>query len=82
MIKMTAIALTLAATTLSKADEFTPLFNGKDFTGWWGCGTEDPAKWMALPEDKLKAKKVNSMENIKKHWKVVDGVLENDGREL
>jgi hypothetical protein len=62
--------------------EFTSLFNGKDFSGWWGCGTEDPAKWMALSEDALAAKKAKSMEDIKKHWKVVDGVLVSDGKGL
>ena len=32
---------------------FLALFNGKDLKGWWGIGTEDPAKWMALSPDKL-----------------------------
>lgn len=82
MKKIVAIALTVASTVLAQGAEFSPLFNGKDFTGWWGCGTENPAKWMALSEADLKAKKAKSMENIKKHWKVVDGVLENDGKGL
>ena len=65
-----------------KKGEFLPLFNGKDLTGWWGCGTEDPAKWMALPEDQLTAKKKKSLEDIAKHWKVEDGVIVNDGKGL
>ena len=67
MKKIVAIALTVASTVLAQGAEFSPLFNGKDFTGWWGCGTENPAKWMALSEADLKAKKAKSMENIKKH---------------
>lgn len=61
---------------------FTALFNGKDLTGWWGLSTEDPAKWMALPEDELAAKVDKSIEDIHKHWSVKDGVLINDGHGL
>jgi hypothetical protein len=61
---------------------FTPMFNGKDLTGWWGLKTEDPAKWMALSPADLKKKKQASIEDIKQHWKVQDGVLVNDGKGL
>ncbi len=62
-----------------KKGEFFPLFNGRDLGGWWGCGTEDPAKWMALSEEELAAKKKKSLEDIARHWRVVDGELVNDG---
>ncbi len=58
---------------------FTALFNGKNLDGWWGLKTEDPAKWMALSPEKLAEKKKASLEDIKKHWTVEDGVLVNDG---
>ncbi|MEE9367997.1 MAG: DUF1080 domain-containing protein [Pontiella sp.] len=58
---------------------FELLFNGKDLSGWWGLKTEDPAKWMALPPDKLAAKKTSSLKDIHAHWRVEDGVLVNDG---
>lgn len=61
---------------------FTALFNGKDFAGWWGLGTEDPAKWMALSPEQLAEKKKKSMENVKKHWRVEGDELVNDGRGL
>lgn len=61
---------------------FVPLFNGKNLDGWWGLKTEDPAKWMALSPQKLAEKKKASLEDIKKHWKVEDGVLVNDGSGL
>ena len=61
---------------------FTALFNGRDLTGWWGLKTEDPAKWMSLTPEKLKAKKADSLKDIQKHWRVENGVLENDGKGL
>ncbi len=82
MMKVAALALMMASAGLAQDAKFTPLFNGKDFAGWWGCGTEDPAKWMALSEKDLVAKKAKSMEDIKKHWKVVDGALVSDGKGL
>ena len=61
---------------------FVALFNGKNLDGWWGLKTEDPAKWMALAPEQLAAKKKASLENIKKHWSIEDGVLVNDGSGL
>jgi hypothetical protein len=61
---------------------FVALFNGKNLDGWWGLKTEDPAKWMALSADALEAKKKASLEDIKQHWRVEDGVLINDGKGL
>lgn len=61
---------------------FVSIFNGKDLTGWWGLKTEDPAKWMALSPQELKKKKEASLEDIKQHWKVQDGILINDGKGL
>ena len=62
--------------------EFKPLFNGKDLAGWWGVGTEDPAKWMALGLEEFKAKKEESLGDIKKHWRVEGDELVNDGTGL
>lgn len=61
---------------------FAALFNGKNLSGWWGLGTEDPAEWMALPAEELEAKKQKSLKDINKHWRVKGGVLVNDGRGL
>lgn len=61
---------------------FTPIFNGKDLTGWWGLKTEDPSKWMSLSVEALEKKKQASLEDINQHWKVKDGVLVNDGKGL
>jgi hypothetical protein len=61
---------------------FTPLFNGKDLAGWWGLETENPAKWMALKPEELKAKKEKSLEDIRQHWRVEGNELVNDGKGL
>jgi hypothetical protein len=61
---------------------FSPLFNGKDLDGWWGLKTEDPEKWLSLPVDLFKVKWENSQKDIKKHWRVEDGILINDGNGL
>lgn len=61
---------------------FTPLFNGKDLTGWWGLSTEDPRKWSALPEEEFKKKHDASLLDIAKHWRVENGELVNDGNGL
>ena len=61
---------------------FTALFNEKDLTGWWGIKTENPGKWMALPADKLAAKRAASLKDIAKHWSVDGEELVNDGHGL
>ena len=65
------------ATTLSNnisASEapagFTPLFNEKDLTGWWGADTEDPRKYMALSPEDFQKKHDKSLDDIQKHWRV------------
>ena len=60
----------LAAVTVTGADlnkppkGFKALFNGKDLKGWWGLGTEDPEKWMALGKNALAEKKAKSLSLI------------------
>jgi len=61
---------------------FTPLCNGTDLSGWWGLGTEDPAKWKALTAEQLAAKKQASLADINAHWKCENGELINDGKGL
>jgi hypothetical protein len=61
---------------------FTAIFNGRDLTGWWGLSTEDPRKWMALPQEEFKKKHDASLEDIARHWRVENGELVNDGHGL
>lgn len=69
-----------SSTTLAEVpDGFTPLFNGKDLTGWKGL-VENPKARAAMSEDALKAAQEKADANMREHWKVVDGTLEFDGK--
>lgn len=58
---------------------FTALFNGRDLEGWWGAETEDPRGYLALPAEALDRKREASLANIRRHWRVENGELVNDG---
>ncbi|APW62006.1 3-keto-disaccharide hydrolase [Paludisphaera borealis] len=82
------LALSIALLSLSAltarpavADEpgFTTLFNGKDFTNWHGERTMDPRKFDALSAEEKAKTLAEDAEDAKKHWKVVDGEMVNDG---
>ena len=60
----------------------TALWNGKNLGGWWGAGTEDPRKYLALPADEFQAMHDASLADIQKHWRVENGELVNDGHGL
>lgn len=61
---------------------FTPLFNGKDLSGWWGAETEDPRVYMAQPPEEFKKKHDASLKDIAQHWTVQGDELVNDGKGL
>ncbi|MEJ6648765.1 MAG: DUF1080 domain-containing protein, partial [Akkermansiaceae bacterium] len=81
-MKMLLLSALLLSPLMAAPEGFTSIFNAKDFSGWWGAATEDPAKYLALPPEKLAAKKKTSLENIAKHWQVKDGIIHNDGHGL
>lgn len=66
----------------SRPTEFHPLFNGRDLTGWFGMGTEDPRLFQAMSREDRVRKVGESLADIREHWKVEDGVLVNDGHGL
>ena len=59
---------------------YRALFNGKDLAGWRGMGTENPSKLAAKTEAERAAFFAANQPGIDAHWKVVDGVLVNDGQ--
>ena len=74
---------------------FTALFNGKDLSGWYGWGTQDPTDfWKMTAEEKAEYKKksiegglkdakgVDKGDHIHAHWKAENGELVNDGKGL
>ncbi|MBX6313438.1 MAG: DUF1080 domain-containing protein [Isosphaeraceae bacterium] len=82
-----ALALILGASPTSRAQEhnqppagFVALFNGKDLSGWHGMPHFDPRKLAAM-SDEERAKQIAAWtEDAKKHWRVENGELVNDGR--
>jgi hypothetical protein len=64
---------------VTQSEGFTALFNGEDFAGWHGLKTMDPRAFAALDADH-KAKVLDEgAADLKKHWRVEDGVIVNDG---
>jgi hypothetical protein len=75
---------------------FTPLFNGKDFTGWYGWGTRNPQDlWKMTPEERAAYKKTSvqgdpaakadpkkTPEHILAHWSIQGDEIVNDGKGL
>jgi Domain of Unknown Function (DUF1080) len=66
---------------------FTPLFNGKDLTGWRGLLKEggpqhydQPAKRAGLPADKLSELQKEADEVMRTHWQVENGALVFSGK--
>jgi hypothetical protein len=88
-IRLPLLATTvLCAGLLHAADPvvpkgFTPLFNGKDFTGWRGWGVHDkdgnPYQFAKLSKEEQEKKQAAWNESIKKHWTVENGELVNKG---
>lgn len=90
-----AAAPALAAENNVPPPGFTALFNGKDLSGWYGWGTQDPADlWNMTPEERaaykkksvegglLDAKGNDKGDHVNAHWKVENGELVNDGKGL
>ncbi|HET6422675.1 MAG TPA: DUF1080 domain-containing protein [Planctomycetaceae bacterium] len=81
-----AFVVLIAATTFAAdntpPEGFQALFNGKDFTGFHGVGTEDPRKIQALPEAERTERFAKSLDDLKEHWKIENGELVNDGKGL
>jgi hypothetical protein len=59
---------------------FVALFNGKDLTGWHGLATMDPRQFESQSADEKAKLLANGAEDLKKHWRVDDGVIVNDGQ--
>ncbi len=76
-------ALGMAAAALAAdntpPEGFTALFNGKDLTGWKGLVGNPKSRAAMKPEALAEAEK-KATEKALEHWKVVDGVIEYDGK--
>jgi hypothetical protein len=68
------------ARQVKQSEGFTTLSNGKDFTGWHGLKTMDPRAFGALDADRKAKVLEDGAADLKKHWRVEDGVIVNDGQ--
>lgn len=68
-----------AAESPSPPKGFTALFNGDDLTGWHGMEHFDPRALAAMGKEEREKKVEAWTEDARKHWKVDDGALVNDG---
>ena len=62
---------------------FVALFNGRDLTGWKGLPKGDlqnPARCAQASAADLAAAQTEADEDMRAHWKVVDGALKFDGK--
>jgi len=90
LLRTPLIAFTLVALVAfgARTDEpkpkqpkgFTVLFNGEDLTGWHGMETFDLRKTAAMPGNEVFALGAKWMDDVRKHWRVEDGELVNDGK--
>ncbi|MCX5770709.1 MAG: DUF1080 domain-containing protein [Candidatus Hydrogenedentes bacterium] len=58
---------------------FTPLFNGKDLTGWKGL-VGNPETRAKMSPEQLAAEQAKADEAMRAHWKAEDGIIVFDGK--
>lgn len=82
---LASLALVLGFVSTVQAQQVTPpagfeaLFNGKDLTGWHGMPHFDPRELAKLSPEERDKKIGEWTEEAKKHWRVENGELVNDG---
>jgi HEAT repeat protein len=67
------------AHSLLLQEGFFPLFNGKDLSGWKGLVKDPPSRAKMTPKELEKEQKAAD-EDMRRHWRVVDGTLVFDGQ--
>ena len=95
LLALATVSVGLAADNNTPPEGFAALFNGKDLSGWYGWGTQDPTDLWKMTPDEQAAYKKKSIEggltdakgndkgdHLNAHWKVENGELVNDGKGL
>jgi hypothetical protein len=59
---------------------FTPLYNGKDLSGWRGGDTFDHRKLLAMPSADRDAQMAKWTASMREHWRAEGEELVNDGQ--
>jgi HEAT repeat protein len=67
------------AHSLLLAEGFAALFNGKDLSGWKGLVKDPPAR-AKMTSRELEKEQKSADEDMRRHWRVVDGTLVFDGQ--
>ncbi|MDE2925416.1 MAG: DUF1080 domain-containing protein [Acidobacteriota bacterium] len=75
----TMLAPLSAASGPEPPEGFAALFDGKTLAGWKGL-VENPIKRAAMSPEELAEAQKKADQRMRAHWKVVDGVLEFDGK--
>jgi len=65
--------------SLLLAEGFSPLFNGKDLSGWKGLVKDPPARGRMTAKE-LRKEQMEADEDMRRHWRVIDGTLVFDGQ--
>jgi len=79
LLSLLVTQMTFAEAPSSPPKGFTPLFNGKDLTGWKGL-VGNPKTRAAMTVDELADAQKEADEVMRAHWKAADGVLVFDGQ--
>ena len=66
--------------TVTPPKGFKAIFNGKDLAGWHGMCHFDPYKLAEMSQEDKKKFLAAQTEDLKKHWRVENGELINDGK--
>jgi len=74
---LTVLLISVIASTAGAQTEASPIFNGKDFSGWHGDNPHTTVK-AKTPEEREKSLAEQQAE-FKAHWSVQNGELVNDG---
>ncbi len=64
---------------LLREEGYQPLFNRKDLFGWKGL-VGDPVQRAKMSPEELRAAQLKADAEMRRHWKVVEGVLVFDGQ--
>src|SRR5690606_26528784 len=58
---------------------FTPLFNGRDLSGWMGVTPRDPRQYDDMAPETEDTRRQAEQAAFEAHWRVVGGELVHDG---
>src|SRR5262245_8775624 len=81
---LAVVGISVGAAEPEPPKGFTALFNGKDFTGWRGwlihAKGATPAEVAKMTSEQKAAAQAAWDEDLKKHWRIENGELVNNGR--